>query len=44
MFADVEKWIETGHNKGIPYSQITRENAGYKMIAGGNIGRQTFLQ
>ena len=44
MFADIEKWNETDHNKGIPYCQITKENAGYKIIVGKDNRRQTFIQ
>ena len=39
----LKKFCEIAHKKGIPYSQITRENAGYKVIAGGDIGREIFI-
>ena len=38
-----EKWSATGHYKGIR-SQIIREKKGNKIVAGGNIGHQTFIQ
>ena len=35
MFADTEKWSETGYNKDISYNQITRENAGIRWLPAG---------